>query len=113
MSEGVERSTDASKHRTRLPLWALSPREEQKARSNLKDYTYEQCHDYVEAMANCAREHGIKVFPACDVQRQKMKDCLLFYQLDDKYLDHQRDLIILQKIEKLESQLNKKKEGSL
>ncbi|CAL9736795.1 COX assembly mitochondrial protein [Monosporozyma servazzii] len=90
---------DVSRHNARLPIWALSPQEEAKARKNLKDFTYEKCGQFVKAMADCAQVHGVKVFPACNPQKEQMKECLLFYQIDKKFLDDQRDLIILNKIE--------------
>lgn len=92
-------------HDSKLPIWTLSPREEKQARQNLKAFTYKECNQWVKAMADCAKANGIKVFPACDPERNKMKECFLFYQMDHKYLDEQRDLVILEKINRLESQL--------
>ncbi|SMN18842.1 similar to Saccharomyces cerevisiae YKL137W CMC1 Evolutionarily conserved copper-binding protein of the mitochondrial intermembrane space [Maudiozyma saulgeensis] len=93
---------------SRLPIWALSPQEEKKARANLKDSAYKSCNEFVKAMADCAKAHGIKVFPACEQQRDKMKDCIIAFQTD-KNLDNERDLIVLTKIAKLEKQLNETK----
>lgn len=59
-------------------------------------------------MADCAKAHGIKVFPACDKQRDKMKECIIAFQTD-KNLDNERDLIVLAKIDKLEKQLKERK----
>lgn len=87
----------------------LSPREEQQARKNLKTTTYEKCANFVQAMADCAKANGMKVFPTCDKQRDEMKSCLLFYQTDEKYLDDERDKIVLKKISKLEELLQKQK----
>ena len=91
-----------SKHSSRLPIWVLSPREEQQARKNLKTETYKKCANFVQAMADCAKANGMKVFPTCDKQRDEMKSCLMFYQTDEKYLDGERDKIVLEKINKLE-----------
>lgn len=93
---------------SRLPIWALSPQEEKTARANLKDSAYKSCDEFVKAMAECAKAHGVKVFPACDQQRDKMKECIIAYQTD-RNLDNERDLIVLSKIEKLEKQLNERK----
>lgn len=99
-----------AKRGSRLPIWVLSPREEKEARQNLKKFAYHECDEYVQAMADCAKAHGIKVFPACDAQRDKMVECMLFYQVDAKYLDEQRDLIIQRKIAALEEQVRKNKD---
>ncbi|CCK68279.1 Cmc1p KNAG_0A06170 [Huiozyma naganishii CBS 8797] len=96
-------------HNVKIPIWVLSPQEEKKARKNLKTFTYEKCGEYVQAMANCAKQHGVKVFPSCSAERDKMKECLMFYQLDEKYLDEQRNLIVVKKIEKLEERLKQQK----
>lgn len=88
------------------PFGCFPPQEETKARKNLKDFTYEKCSQYVKAMADCAHANGVKVFPACNPQKEQMKECLLFYQMDKKYLDDQRDLIILNKIEEKLKQNN-------
>lgn len=95
-----------SKHNARLPIWVLTPQEETQARENLKKFTYEKCNEYVKAMAECAKLNGVKVFPTCNHEKEKMKECLLLYQMDKKYLDEQRDLIILNKIEKRLQQRN-------
>lgn len=95
---------------SRLPIWALTPQEEKKARENLKTFTYKACDEFVKEMADCAKAHGIKVFPTCDIPRNNMKACILSYQIDPKYLDHQRDLIVLDKINKLEKQLKEGKQ---
>lgn len=97
---GNHTSTSVSKHNARLPIWVLTPQEETQARKNLKKFTYEKCSEYVKAMADCAKLNGVKVFPTCNPEKEKMRECLLFYQMDKKYLDEQRDLIILNKIEK-------------
>ncbi|KAL6947236.1 hypothetical protein ACO0QE_002115 [Hanseniaspora vineae] len=88
----------------RLPLWVLSQNEEHKARQNLKKMAYEKCDEYVKGMVECSKQHGLKVFPACNGPRDKMAECLLFYQTD-KYLDHQKDLLVEERISKLEEQL--------
>lgn len=114
MSQEVEfgnNNVSVSKHNARLPIWVLSPQEEVKARKNLKTFTYQKCNQYVKAMAECAKSHGVKVFPACNAQKEQMKECLLFYQMDKKYLDDQRDLIILNKIEDKLKQNNKSSSG--
>ncbi|KAK5778833.1 Cmc1p PWA37_001268 [Arxiozyma heterogenica] len=103
-------ATSVSKHNAKLPIWVLTPQEEIQARKNLKKFTYEKCNDYVKAMADCAKLNGVKVFPTCNSEKEKMKECLLFYQLDKKYLDEQRDLVILNKIEK-RLQQNKQSSG--
>ncbi|CCE64060.1 hypothetical protein TPHA_0G02240 [Tetrapisispora phaffii CBS 4417] len=83
----------------RLPMWVLGPKDDGEARKNLKDYAYSKCHEYVDAMATCSKAHGLAVFPACNEQRSKMVECLLFYQLDTKYLDHERDKVVQKKIQ--------------
>lgn len=103
--------SNISKHSSRLPVWVLAPREEKEARQNLKKFAYEQCGEYVQAMAACAKSNGLRVFPACDKQRDKMGECLLFYQVDTKYLDEQRDKIVQRKIGVLEEQLRQSKEN--
>ncbi|AQZ17765.1 CMC1 (YKL137W) [Zygosaccharomyces parabailii] len=107
MSEGP----NISNHTSRLPIWVLSPREEKEARKNLKQKAYEMCDDYVRAMAECAKANGVRVFPACDQQRDRMSECILFYQVDTKFLDAERDKIVERKISKLEEQVRKSKEG--
>ncbi|CCC66983.1 hypothetical protein NCAS_0A04250 [Naumovozyma castellii] len=97
------------KHNSPLPIWALTPGEEKKARKNLKTMAYGKCGEYIKALADCAKENGIKVFPTCDPQRIKMKDCLLFYQTDPKFLDEERDKVILEKINSLEKRLKESK----
>ncbi|CCH59727.1 hypothetical protein TBLA_0B09120 [Henningerozyma blattae CBS 6284] len=92
---------------SRLPVWALTPTEELEARHNLKDFTHQQCADVVADMMNCAKEHGLKAFPACNKQKEAMSRCLLFYQKDPKYLDAERDKIIRKKIQKLELDMKK------
>lgn len=99
----------SNQHNSKLPTWVLSPSEETRARHNLKLFTYDKCHDLVEAMAQCAKKNGIKVFPRCNAQRDAMKDCVLFYQQDSNYLDEQRRLIISEKINKLYESLQKDK----
>ncbi|SCW00696.1 LAFE_0C09934g1_1 [Lachancea fermentati] len=99
----------ATKHSRKLPIWVLGPREEKAARSNLKTFAYSQCAEYVQAMAECSKLHGLKVFPACDKQRDKMGECILFYQTDPKYLDEERDKIVQEKLGKLEKQLKDQK----
>lgn len=89
----------------RLPIWVLKPSEEKEARSNLKSFAYGKCAEYVKRMADCAKSHGIKVFPACEKERDQMGECLLFYQMDPKYLDEERDRIVERKIAKLEQRL--------
>ena len=102
-------ANDSTKtHNARLPIWALTPAEDNRARANLKKFAYKECDDFVKAMADCAKNHGIRVFPNCSEQRDKMKECLIFYQAP-KYLDQQRDLIVLEKIERLEKQLAERK----
>ncbi|KAL2709438.1 COX assembly mitochondrial protein [Kluyveromyces marxianus] len=102
MSENIE------KHNQRLPLWMLNPAEEKEARQNLKKFAYAQCVDYVEAMVECSKIHGLKVFPACNEPRDAMRKCILSYQ-GDSYLDVQRDLMVQQKLERLEQQLAEQK----
>lgn len=68
----------------------------------LEDGNIQKCANFVQAMADCAKANGMKVFPTCDKQRDEMKSCLLFYQTDEKYLDGERDKIVLEKINKLE-----------
>lgn len=106
----MSEESNVKKRSSRLPIWVLAPREEKEARQNLKKFAYKKCDDYVQAMASCAKNHGIKLFPACDAQRDKMVECLLFYQVDTKYLDEQRDLIVQRKIAALEEQVRKSKE---
>lgn len=55
-------------------------------------------------MVECSKLHGLKVFPACDSQRDKMAKCILSYQ-GDIYLDQERDKIVQRKISKMEEQL--------
>ena len=92
-------------HNAKLPIWALTPQENKRARTNLKTFAYKECHEYVKAMAECAKHYSVKMFPNCDEQRNKMKECLLYYQYNESYLEHQRDLIVLEKIKKREDQL--------
>lgn len=87
---------------TRLPIWVLGPQEEKEARVNLKSFAYQKCDEFVKAMADCAKTNGIRVFPTCEKQREKMGECLLFYQVDTRYLDEQRDKIVERKINRLE-----------
>lgn len=77
----------------------------------MKQKAYEMCDDYVRAMAECAKANGVRVFPACDQQRDRMSECILFYQVDTKFLDAERDKIVERKINKLEEQVRKSKEG--
>lgn len=98
-SQPSNNNVTVAKHNARLPIWVLSPQEEIKARKNLKTFTYQKCNEFVKSMAECAQKNGVKVFPNCNPEKEKMKECLLFYQMDKKYLDDQRDLIILNKIE--------------
>ncbi|CCD25015.1 Cmc1p NDAI_0E01990 [Naumovozyma dairenensis CBS 421] len=104
-----EPKTSISNHNSKVPIWALSATDERTARKNLKAFTYQQCHEYVKAMADCAKLNGIKVFPNCDPEKAKMKNCLLFYQNDSKYLDDERDKLILERINKLEEQFKQGK----
>lgn len=97
----------SQQHNANLPPWVLTPREEARARKNLKLFTYDKCHDVVEAMAQCAKLNGVRVFPRCNEQKQAMRDCLLFYQEDSKFLDEQRRLIIAEKIDALNNSLPK------
>ncbi|KAH3899703.1 Cmc1p SCDLUD_003988 [Saccharomycodes ludwigii] len=90
----------------RLPLWVLGPRDEQEARTNLKKMAYEKCDIFIKAMADCAKQNGIKVFPECNPQKEKMAECVLFYQTDE-YLDEQRDLMVQKKIKIMEDRLKK------
>lgn len=106
----MSEETSATKRGSRLPIWVLAPREEKEARQNLKKFAYNQCDEYVQAMADCAKSNGLRVFPACDGQRDKMVECMLFYQVDTKYLDEQRDLIVQRKIAALEEQVRKNKD---
>lgn len=99
--------SNISNHESRLPIWVLSPREEKEARSNLKKTAYKKCDDLVKSMAECAKANGLKVFPACEKQRDKMSECILFYQVDTKYLDEERDRIVERKINKLEEQIKR------
>ena len=46
MSAGSEVQVSGS----RLPIWALSPTEEKKARANLKDSAYKSCDEFVKAL---------------------------------------------------------------
>lgn len=101
-------SEEAPKKSQRLPIWVLKPSEEKEARQNLKSYAYDQCKEYVEAMVECSKIHGIKLFPACSAPRDSMRECILSYQKDSN-LDHQRDLIVQRKITRLEEQLAKQK----
>lgn len=103
MSEGV------GKHNQRLPIWVLNPTEEKEARQNLKKFAYAQCVEYVEAMVECSKIHGLKLFPACNEPRDAMRKCILSYQKDSN-LDRQRDLIVERKIERLEDLLKKQNE---
>lgn len=82
----------------RLPFWVLAPKDEKEARQNLKTFAYEECKEYIQAMADCGKKYGLKVFPNCNEQRDKMSECLLFYQLDTKYLDQEKDKIVQKKI---------------
>lgn len=91
----------------RVPLWVLNAKEEKDARTNLKNMAYEQCGEFVKAMADCAKQNGLRVFPACDEQKAKMGECLLFYQTDPKYLDAERDKIVQKRIARLEEQIKK------
>ncbi|CAR29923.1 hypothetical protein ZYGR_0AD06140 [Zygosaccharomyces rouxii] len=103
MSQG----SNISNHDARLPIWVLSPREEKEARSNLKQTAYKKCDDLVRSMAECAKANGLKLFPACEKQRDKMTECILFYQVDTKYLDQERDKIVERKINRLEEQIKR------
>ncbi|EDO14745.1 hypothetical protein Kpol_297p6 [Vanderwaltozyma polyspora DSM 70294] len=94
----AEVHSEDKKEGKRLPLWVLAPKDEMDARKNLKKFAYEQCKEYVEAMAACAKANGMKVFPACNEQRDRMAECILFYQIDTKYLDMEKDKIIEKKI---------------
>ncbi|CUS20686.1 LAQU0S01e12310g1_1 [Lachancea quebecensis] len=93
----------------RLPVWVLGPREEKEARQNLKKFAYGKCDEYVKAMVECSKLHGLKVFPACEPQRDKMAECILSYQ-GDNYLDQERDKLVQRKIEKLEEQLKQQEQ---
>lgn len=93
----------------RLPIWVLNPREEKEACQNLKKFAYDQCSTYVEAMVECSKRNGLKVFPRCIPERDRMRECILFYQKDSKYLDNERDKIVQEKIYKLEQQLKEDK----
>ncbi|CAG58414.1 uncharacterized protein GVI51_D01969 [Nakaseomyces glabratus] len=98
----------ASESGRRVPLWVLNAREEKEARTNLKNMAYKNCDEYVKAMADCAKQNGLKCFPACDQQRADMRQCLLFYQTDH-YLDVERDKIVQKRIARLEEMVNKQK----
>ena len=63
----------------------------------------------MEAMVECSKIHGLKLFPACNEPRDAMRKCILSYQKDSN-LDRQRDLIVERKIERLEDLLKKQKE---
>ncbi|CEP63581.1 Cmc1p LALA0_S08e05864g [Lachancea lanzarotensis] len=88
----------------RLPIWALSPREEKEARQNLKKYAYDQCGEYVKAMVECSKLHGLKLFPACESQRDRMAECILSFQ-GESHVDQERDKIVQRRIQRLEDQL--------
>lgn len=94
---------------SKLPIWVLTPNEELQARKNLKKYTFQQCSEVIEAMMQCSRDNGVKVFPTCNKQRDAMSKCVLFYQNDQKYLDEQKDLLIKEKINKLQSKIDQSK----
>ncbi|SCV00480.1 LAMI_0G05336g1_1 [Lachancea mirantina] len=100
-----EQPKTGSSHR--LPIWVLSPREEKEARQNLKKTAFSKCDEYVKAMVECSKKHGLKVFPTCEPERDKMAECILFYQ-DDKYLDEERDKIVQRKFDALEEQIKRK-----
>ncbi|SCU94597.1 LADA_0G09582g1_1 [Lachancea dasiensis] len=104
MSDDLSSSTSR-----RLPIWVLGPREEKEARQNLKKFAYDQCSEYVKAMVECSKLHGLKIFPACQPQRDRMAGCILSYQ-GDSFLDQERDKIVQRKIGKLEQQLREQQE---
>ncbi|AEY97885.1 FAFR201Cp [Eremothecium gossypii FDAG1] len=100
----------AEQHGRRLPVWMLSPAEEKEARKNLKTMAYEKCSEYVRAMAECSKAHGLNVFPACDGPKRQMGECLLFYQKDE-FLDAEWDRIVERKLDALEQQVKARKAG--
>ncbi|SCU90079.1 LANO_0D07514g1_1 [Lachancea nothofagi CBS 11611] len=104
MSDG---SSTQTSHR--LPIWVLGPREEKEARQNLKKFAYGQCSEYVKAMVECSKLHGLKLFPACESQRDKMVECIKSFQ-GDEYLDQQRDQLVQRKIGKLEERLQQQQQ---
>ncbi|SCU78472.1 LAME_0A04610g1_1 [Lachancea meyersii CBS 8951] len=103
--------SDESKEQTsrRLPIWALGPREEKEARQNLKKFAYGQCSEYVKAMVECSKLHGLKVFPACESQRNQMKECILSFQ-GEAYVDQERDKMVQRRIQQLEDQLKQQQQ---
>ncbi|AMD21788.1 HFL068Cp [Eremothecium sinecaudum] len=92
-----------------LPVWMLGPDDEKQARKNLRKMSNQKCEQQIKAFVECSRQQGVKVFPKCNSLRNEMSECLMPFLNDPKFLDEERDKIVLLKIQKLEKQLQERK----
>lgn len=101
--------------------------EEKEARKRWKEHAYKACDDVVKGeyffynflldiyltkkfkvFADCAKKNGVSVLWNCQEPKRQMNECILKLQKPEE-LDKQRELMIAEKIAKLEQEVKQSK----
>lgn len=81
-----------------LPVWILTPKEEQVCFERWRKKAFARCDDLIKAYVACSNsfENPVDAMKQCDPVNKAQLECVHKYQTM-KYLDEERDLMIADK----------------
>ncbi|OBA23131.1 hypothetical protein METBIDRAFT_35582 [Metschnikowia bicuspidata var. bicuspidata NRRL YB-4993] len=81
-----------------LPVWVLTPKEEQVCFERWRKKTFERCDDLIKAYVACSNsyESPIEAMAKCEGINKAQLGCVAKYQTME-YLDQERDILIADK----------------
>lgn len=91
--EGVDLPTNPN-----MPVWVLTPKEEQLIFERWRKKTFLRCDDLIKAYIACSNsfENPVEGMKQCDLANKRSLDCVASYQKLE-YLDEERDILIAEK----------------
>lgn len=81
-----------------LPVWVLTPKEEQVIFERWRKKTFARCDDLIKAYVACSNsyESPMEAMKKCEGINRAQLDCVTKYQTME-YLDEERDILIADK----------------
>ena len=101
-AQNIQDATTDSIAKRKLPGWMLSAYEDKIIRKNLKEEAWKRCDEWVAEFSACSKVSGLRIFPKCDPQKNKLHDCLRYYQKDE-FVQDQIDKHLKERLEKMEA----------
>ncbi|QFZ27212.1 putative tRNA-splicing endonuclease subunit [Clavispora lusitaniae] len=91
--DGVDLPTNPN-----MPVWVLTPKEEQVIFERWRAKTFARCDSLIKAYVECSNsyENPIDAMKKCEEANQRSLGCVAKYQTME-YLDQERDIMIAEK----------------